>query len=158
MAPRADGAGIGRVRAPGSDTGRVVQLVLVHDLVEIGAGDLHFDASSEQQAAQQSAEAAAAQRLFGSLPAAQATEFLALWQEFEANITPEARFARALDALQPMLLTWGEGGQGCRQSYPELTHTRVVALKEKHLREFPELWDAAREMLRRAEQRGLLAP
>lgn len=125
----------------GTDVGRVVRLLLVHDLVEIGAGDLSFDAPAEAQAAQQEAEARAA------------AEFLGLWQEFEARQTTEVRFARALDALQPMLLTWGPAAQGCAASHPELTRSRVLGVEEKHLREFPELWAAAQ-----AQARGVLQP
>ncbi|MHA0034975.1 HD domain-containing protein [Deinococcus sp. PESE-13] len=142
----------------GTDVGRVVRLLLVHDLVEIGAGDLSFDAPAEAQAAQQEAEARAAAELFGLLPTDQAAEFLGLWQEFEARQTTEVRFARALDALQPMLLTWGPAAQGCAASHPELTRSRVLGLKEKHLREFPELWAAAQEVLEQAQARGVLQP
>lgn len=151
---------LGEYAPPGTDIQRVTRLLLIHDLVEIGAGDLHFDASADAKAAQQRAEAGAAAQLFGLLPSAQAAEFLALWQEFEARATPEARFARALDALQPMLLTWGglqnQSGLGCRESHPELTHSRLLTLKRKYLQEFPALWDAAQQLLQQAEARGVL--
>lgn len=145
----------------GTDMTQVVRLLLVHDLTEIGAGDLHFDAGAAQLEAQTVAEAQAAHRLFGLLPATQAQEFLALWQEFEAQATPEARFARALDVLQPMLLTWGAAGSslglGCAAAFPELTVRRVLALKEKHLAEFPQLWQAAQDLLTQAEKAGIVA-
>ncbi len=102
---------------PGTDLGRVIAMVLVHDLVEIDAGDLFLYADEAQQARQEAAERAAADRIFALLPAEQATGFRALWDEFEERSTQEARFARALDRLQPMLAnvragggTWAEHG------------------------------------------------
>lgn len=92
------------------DVGHTMKLVVVHDLVEIHAGDtpLYDDAGRETQ---QVREEAAADLLFGMLPPDQGQELRALWDEFEANTTPEARFAKGLDRLQPMLLNWmAKGG------------------------------------------------
>lgn len=141
----------------GTDIARVIRLLLVHDLVEIGAGDLHFDTAAERLSAQAEAEAAAAAELFAHLPPEQEAEFLNLWREFEDRQTPEARFAQALDALQPMLLTWGKGGAGCRERSPELTVQRVLQLKRRKLAGFPALWHAAQDMLAEAEAAGLVA-
>ncbi len=85
-------------------------MVLVHDLVEIDAGDLFLYADEAQQARQEAAERAAADRIFALLPTEQATGFRALWDEFEERSTQEARFARALDRLQPMLANVRAGG------------------------------------------------
>lgn len=148
---------LGEYAPAGTDLERVIRLLLVHDLVEIGAGDLHFDAGAAAQAAQMKAEEQAAIQLFGLLPAPQAAEFLALWHEFEAQQTTEARFARALDALQPMLLTWGRGGVGCQARFPDLTRARVLALKEPRLSEFPALWQAAQQLLAEAAAAGIVA-
>src|SRR5262252_2952490 len=95
---------------PGTDIGRVVAMLLVHDLVEIDAGDLFAYADESQQARQQEAESAAADRIFALLPTDQAAVFRVLWDEFEERRTPEARFARGLDRLQPMLLNMQTGG------------------------------------------------
>ncbi|MBT2208771.1 HD family hydrolase [Actinomadura sp. NEAU-AAG7] len=92
------------------DVARTLRLVLVHDLVEIYAGDtfLYDEAASADQAER---EEAAADELFALLPPDQAGAFRALWDEFEARATPEARFAKAMDRLQPLLLNFGnEGG------------------------------------------------
>ncbi len=91
------------------DVGHTIRLVVVHDLVEIYAGDtpIYDDAARTDQVAR---ELAAADRLFGLLPADQAREFRALWDEFEARQTPEARFAKAIDRLEPNLLNWMAGG------------------------------------------------
>ena len=60
--------------------------------------------------------------------------------------------------MQLILLTWGPGAQGCAASHPELTRSLVLGLKEKHLREFPELWMAAQEVLKQAQVRGVVQP
>ncbi|GAA3526945.1 HD domain-containing protein [Nocardioides daeguensis] len=91
------------------DVGHTVKLVVVHDLVEIYAGDspAYVPGATDDQ---QEREAAAAERLFGLLPADQATSMRALWEEFESGASPEARFGKAMDRLQPMLLNWLNGG------------------------------------------------
>jgi putative hydrolase of HD superfamily len=96
--------------SPGVDVTRVVELLLVHDLVEIDAGDT-FAYDMAGQADRQAREQAAADRLFGLLPADQAQRFRALWDEFEAGSSDEARYAIALDRLQPLLQNvHAEGG------------------------------------------------
>ena len=99
------------------DASRVMKLLLVHDIVEIDAGDAPIHVSGTDKAALECAERAAAERIFRLLPLEQGEYLLSLWQEFEAGRTPEARFAKALDRLQPLLLntltdggTWTENG------------------------------------------------
>ncbi|MGW7482586.1 HD domain-containing protein [Nonomuraea muscovyensis] len=87
---------------PGTDIQRVVAMLMVHDLVEIDAGDT-FIYDPVAVAAQAEAEQAAADRIFALLPADQAAGLRELWNEFEARRTPEARFARALDRFAPLL-------------------------------------------------------
>lgn len=91
------------------DVGHAVKLVVIHDLVEIYAGDspVFVPGAADDQAER---EEAAAERLFGLLPADQAAEIRALWDEFEAGRSPEARFGKAMDRLEPMLLNWLNGG------------------------------------------------
>lgn len=88
---------------------RVVRMLLVHDIVEIDAGDtpVHQPAG---QADQGEREEAAAMRLFGMLPEAQGRELHALWTEFEAGESADARFAKALDRLQPLIHNVATGG------------------------------------------------
>jgi len=95
---------------PDTDLAKVTAMVLLHDLVEIDAGDLFLYADAEQQAKQEAAERAAADRLFAILPADQAAALRGLWDEFSARQTPEAKFARALDRLQPMMENMNAGG------------------------------------------------
>ncbi|SHN45247.1 HD domain-containing protein [Cryptosporangium aurantiacum] len=91
------------------DVGHAMRLVVVHDLVEIYAGDSPvFDAAAVVD--QREREEAAADRLFALLPDDQATYVRALWDEFEAAKTPEARFCKAMDRLEPMLLNWLDRG------------------------------------------------
>ncbi|MBM7520359.1 HD domain-containing protein [Nocardioides nitrophenolicus] len=91
------------------DVGHTIRLVVVHDLVEIYAGDspVFVPGAADDQ---QEREIAAAERLFGLLPPDQAASMRALWDEFEAGVTPEARFGKAMDRLEPMLLNWLNGG------------------------------------------------
>ncbi|MEU0588370.1 HD domain-containing protein [Streptomyces sp. NPDC006132] len=85
------------------DVAHTIELVLVHDLVEIYAGDTPlYDTAAGMD--QQEREAVAADELFGLLPTDQARRLRALWDEFEERRTPEARFAKAMDRLQPLLL------------------------------------------------------
>jgi putative hydrolases of HD superfamily len=88
---------------------RVIQMLLLHDVVEIDVGDIpiHSASSSELQAEQESRAAA---RLFGLLPQQQGSELLALWQEFERAETEDAKFAKALDRFQPLLTKVFTGG------------------------------------------------
>jgi putative hydrolase of HD superfamily len=93
----------------GTDLLQVIRLALVHDIVEIDAGDTFgFDEAGYLDKAER--ETRAAERLFGLLPPDQAAEMRSLWDEFEAGATPEARFAVALDRIQPLLVNFNSGG------------------------------------------------
>ncbi|MCC1491638.1 HD family hydrolase [Cognatishimia sp. F0-27] len=93
----------------GCDLARVITMLLLHDLVEIDAGDAPVFGDHDA-AALAAAEAAAASRIFGLLPPDQAAQFRAIWDEFEANETPEARFAKSLDRAVPPFLNIANGG------------------------------------------------
>jgi putative hydrolase of HD superfamily len=96
---------------PGTDMQRAIRLLLVHDLVEIDAGDTFaFDRAAHHDKAAR--EAAAADRIFALLPPDQDTELRALWDEFEAGETLEARFANALDRFSGLLQNWAGGDGG----------------------------------------------
>ncbi|KAI5912859.1 HD domain-containing protein [Thauera sp. 2A1] len=84
------------------DVLRVVKMLLIHDIVEIDAGDVPFHVPATH-AGQEERERLAAERLFGLLPDTQAAEFRELWCEFEAAESDDAKFAKALDRFQPML-------------------------------------------------------
>ncbi len=140
----------------GTDLGRVTAMLLVHDLVEIDAGDLFAYAGAPAQARQEAAERAAADRIFALLPGGQASQMRALWDEFEERRSPEARFARALDRLQPMLANYAQGGGTWAEHGVTADQVLVkVALIEDGS---PALGAFARELVRSSVQRGILAP
>lgn len=97
------------------DVLHVMKMVLVHDVVEIDAGDTYcYDTEANKDKAAR--ELIAAERLFVLLPPDQAAEYRGLWDEFEARQTPESRFANALDRIQPMLLTFHNDGKSWRKN------------------------------------------
>ena len=99
----------------GVDIGRVIRMLLIHDLVEIDVGDVPLHSAGGQahgSAEIQAAESAAARRIFGLLPEGQGAELLALWQEFEAAESADAVFAKALDRAQPAFQNLLSGGLG----------------------------------------------
>lgn len=106
---------LGGLAGPGVDVGRVIRMLLIHDLVEIDVGDVPLHSAGGQahgSQAVQAAEAAAADRIFGLLPEGQGAAFLALWREFEAVRSPDAVFAKALDRCQPAVQNLRSGGIG----------------------------------------------
>src|SRR5947207_5966682 len=141
---------------PGTDLGKVMSMLVLHDLVEIDAGDLFVYAAQPQQARQAAAERAAADRLFPILPPPQAASLRALWDEFEERATAEARFARALDRLQPMLINMvTEGGTWAAHDVTAVQVLGRVALIDDGS---PSLGAYARDMIDSALDRGILAP
>jgi putative hydrolase of HD superfamily len=138
----------------GTDLGRVMAMVVVHDLVEIDAGDLFVYSDSAAHARQEVAERAAADRIFALLPAPQAVAARALWDEFEERRTPEARFARALDRLQPMLLNMQtEGGTWVAH---DVSLDQVLSKVELIEEGSAALGGYARAMIAQAVERGFL--
>lgn len=139
----------------GADLGRVLRMVLVHDVVEIEAGDAFaYDAAAN--VGKEDRERLAAERIFGLLPADQSGEAMSLWMEFEAGATPDARFAVALDRLQPLLLNFT--GRGGSWRHHAVTHDRVL-LRMAPIREgAPGLWPVVQRLLDEAVTRGYLAP
>lgn len=138
---------------PGLDVLRVLKMLLIHDIVEIDAGDT-FAYDTARQADQHAREAIAAERIFGLLPADQAVEFRALWDEFEAKITAEARFAAAMDRFQPMLLNCMTEGASWRKH--GITGDRVLA-RNRHIADgSASVWDYAAQMIGEAINAGHL--
>ena len=112
---------------PGVDIGRVIRMLILHDLVEIDTGDVPIHSAggtAHHGAAQATAEAAAAARIFGLLPAGQGQAFHALWSEFEANETADAVFAKSLDRAQPVMQNIASGG-GTWVEY-DVTYVQLV--------------------------------
>lgn len=134
---------------------RVVQMLLIHDVVEIDAGDTPLF-EQVPQAVHEDTERAAAMRIFGLLPGDQAEAFANLWEEFEAAESVDARFAKAIDRLQPILLNHVVGG-GTWTDY-DVDETRERALTKRIADGSPELWGAAESVFADAVANGWLKP
>ncbi|EKA6055668.1 HD domain-containing protein [Vibrio parahaemolyticus] len=135
------------------DICRVMKMLLIHDVVEIDAGDTFvYDTAATKEQAEK--EIKAAERLFGMLPIDQGQELLALWQEFEAAQSDDAKYAKALDRLIPMLLNYHNNGQ----SWKENSVTREQALTINKRIEFGSvtLWDKAKELIEEATEKDWL--
>ncbi|WP_354700705.1 HD domain-containing protein [Paraconexibacter sp. AEG42_29] len=146
---------LARQTAPGVDLGRVLTMLLIHDLVEIEAGDVPIY-DLEERAAVTVAEERAADRIFGLLPAAEAGAFLAAWHEFEAAASDEARFARGLDRLQPMLLHAAGDGSAWAGRGVTVAQERILVAQVTEF--WPALGAIAEAILVDAARRGWLAP
>lgn len=112
------------------DIAKTMVMCLIHDLVEIDAGDTYaYD--SEGQKTKKTREDAAKERIFSILPEDQRAEFIALFDEFEANETPEARFAHVMDNLQPIMLNDSNGGKDWEKR--GVTAQQVQARQSKNI-------------------------
>lgn len=137
------------------DVLRVLKMVILHDLVEIDAGDTFgYDVSG--QADQHARESRAADRIFGLLPADQTREFRALWDEFEAQLTPEAKFALAMDRFQPVLLNCLTGAASWKKH--GVTQDRVVARNCRIGEGADAVWRHLETMIQQVVDAGDLAP
>ncbi len=136
------------------DLFRVVKMALLHDLVEIDAGDVVvYDAAA--RAGQAEKEQAAAERIFGLLPDDHRDELRALWEEFEARQTPEARFAKAVDRLGPILHNYCTQGRAWQEHG---VTRRLAAETNRHIADgSPALWAFVERLFEDAEQRGYFA-
>ncbi|MEF1284960.1 MULTISPECIES: HD domain-containing protein [unclassified Vibrio] len=135
------------------DISRVVKMLLLHDVVEIDAGDTFvYDVAASAQ--QEQKELEAAQRLFGMLPSDQGQSLLELWLEFESATSADAKFAKALDRIIPMLLNYHNQGQ----SWQEHGVTRQQALTVNQKIEYGSeaLWEKAQQIINDATLNGWL--
>jgi putative hydrolase of HD superfamily len=137
------------------DVGHAIKLVIIHDMVEIYAGDSPvFDPAAIVDQVER--EIAAAERLFTMLPPDQAGEIRALWDEFEAAQTPEARFCKAMDRLEPMLLNWLN--RGGTWSMPGATESRVRAREAGVVAASTTLGEATDAIVRAGLAKGWIRP
>ena len=135
------------------DLKKVLATVLIHDIVEIDAGDT-FAYDEAGNATKAEREQKAADRLFGMLPDDQAKEMRQLWDDFEAFATPEARFANALDRVQPLMLNYCKHGESWKKHG---TRREQVEQRTRVIRDGSEvLGDFVAELIRRAAEEGLL--
>ncbi|MNK05852.1 5'-nucleotidase [compost metagenome] len=132
---------------------KVVKMVLIHDIVEIDAGDT-FIYDTEKNHTNTSAERLAAQRIFGILPGQQAAELIAIWEEFEAGQTQEAQFARAMDRLEPLLQNSSNNGGTWNE--PGVNYEKVYAKKSVIKDGSAVLWEYAEKLIDAGVARGIL--
>ncbi|WP_066360855.1 HD domain-containing protein [Herbidospora mongoliensis] len=138
----------------GTDIDRVVRMLLVHDIVEIDAGDTFiYDRVAVE--AQEAAERDAADRIFGLLPGDQARPLRELWDEFEARLTPESRYAKALDRLAPIMANHHNDG-GTWALY-KVTASQVLANVAIIEEGSPTLGAYAHDLVETSVARGHLA-
>ncbi len=137
------------------NTLHTLKMLLVHDIVEIDAGDTYiYDAAGHEGKAAR--EQQAAQRIFGLLPPDQQAEIHALWQEFEARQTPEARFAAALDRLMPLLHNVHTQGRSWQEHG---IHAGQVLARNAHIADGSQaLWQYAQDLINTAVANHHLAP
>ncbi|MBQ9983030.1 MAG: HD domain-containing protein [Lachnospiraceae bacterium] len=135
------------------DVLRVIKMVLIHDAVEIDAGDTYaYDTAGN--ATKREREEKAADRIFNILPNDQANEMRGLWEEFEAGETPEARFANALDRVQPIMLNDITGGRAWREHGVAATQV-LTRNKNTHLGS-ETLWNHVEGLVEKNQQLGNL--
>ncbi|MDB4867681.1 MAG: hypothetical protein JWR03_2014 [Cohnella sp.] len=132
---------------------RVIRMLLLHDIVEIDAGDT-FAYDTVGYADKEDRELAAAHRLFGLLPDDQREEWMGLWREFEAGESVDARYANAMDRLLPLLHNYYTGGVSWVKN--GIVRSQVVRRIAPVERVTPALWHFAMELLDRAVEKGIL--
>ncbi|MFP4532011.1 MAG: HD domain-containing protein [Desulfobacterales bacterium] len=136
---------------PAVDLSKVIRMLLIHDLVEIDAGDTFaYDTSAKTDKLER--EQAAADRIFNLLPEDQAAGFHALWDEFEARETPEACFAAALDRLQPLIHNLYTRGKSWKEH--GVHKDQVLSLNRHTAEGASDLWDFAAEWIEKAAAMG----
>lgn len=135
------------------DVLKVVKMVLIHDVVEIDAGDT-FIYDTQKSHSNTAEERLAANRIFGLLPEEQAKEFIAIWEEFEMGETNEAKFAKAMDRLEPLLQntsnnggTWNEFG---------VTYAKVYEKKSVIKEGSSTIWNYAEKLIDESVEKGIL--
>ena len=132
---------------------KVVKMVLIHDIVEIDAGDT-FMYDTQKDHSNTDEERLAAQRIFGMLPKEQAEEFISIWEEFEAGETNEAKFARSMDRLEPLLQNTSNNGgtwQEFSVTYDKVHHKKSI-IKEGSA----TIWEFAEQLINDSVEKGIL--
>ena len=133
------------------DVAKAMMMALIHDIVEIDAGDTYaYDAQALET--QKEREERAADRIYGLLPDDQRDELRALFEEFEAGETAEARFAKTMDNFQPLLLNDSNGGADWREH--NVTKSKVVGRQQKNILGSKEIWEYTSELIDKNVKKG----
>ncbi len=136
------------------DVLKVVKMLLIHDVVEIDAGDIFlYDTTFSHT--NTAAEQKAAERIFGLLPTEQAEELIAIWEEFESGETMEAKFARAMDRLEPLLQNISNKGGTWKEF--DVRYEKVLEKKCVIAKGSEHLWAFAKELIDESVKNGILA-
>ncbi len=135
------------------DVLKVLKMVLIHDIVEIDAGDT-FIYDNAKNHTNTDEELNAAKRIFGILPASQAEEFINIWKEFEDGITDEAKFAKSMDRFEPLLQnTSNKGGTWVEFNVP---YQKVYEKKSAIKNGSSTIWKYAEQLLNESVEKGIL--
>lgn len=137
------------------DVLRVLKMVLIHDIVEIDSGDVfYYDTTKNHSNTDE--ERIAAQRIFGLLPAQQAQEFISLWEEFEAAETADARFAKSLDRIAPMMQNHSNNGGSWKEF--DVPFQKINDLKHPIQKGSITMWKYAEHLIRDSVAKGFISP
>ena len=135
------------------DVLKVLKMVLIHDIVEIDAGDTFiYDATKSH--ANTNEELIAAKRIFGLLPSKQAEEFIAIWEEFEEGITAEARFAKSMDRFEPLLQNTSNNGGTWKEF--NVPYQKVYDKKKIIKNGSTAIWSYAEQLINESVGKGIL--
>lgn len=135
------------------DVLKVLKMVLIHDIVEIDAGDT-FIYDTAKNHTNTDEEFLAAQRIFGLLPKEQAEAFIAIWQEFEEGMTDEAKFARSMDRFEPLLQNTSNNGGTWKEF--NVPFQKVYDKKKAIQNGSTLLWEYAENLLNESVDKGIL--
>lgn len=137
------------------DTARTLAMVLMHDVIEIDAGDTYaYDTAANETKGER--ELQAAERIFNLLPSDQAEKMRSLWDEFEEGKTPEAKFANCLDKIQPILLNNSSKGISWEEHQVHLS--QILKRNEKTPEGSQRLWDYAQNLIHKNVEEGHILP
>ncbi|MGC3977625.1 MAG: HD domain-containing protein [Paludibacteraceae bacterium] len=132
---------------------KVIKMVLIHDIVEIDAGDT-FIYDVQKNHTNTDEERIAAQRIFGLLPSEQAGEFISIWEEFEAGETDEAKFAKSMDRLEPLLQNTSNNGGTWKEF--DVNYNKVYEKKQVIKEGSDKIWEFAEKLINDSVDKGIL--
>ena len=132
---------------------KVIKMVLIHDIVEIDAGDIFiYDTQKNHDNTEE--ETKAAKRIFGILPQNQAQELIQIWEEFEAGETHEAKFAKSMDRLEPLLQNTSNKGGTWKEF--EVDYEKVYQKKKVIAKASNTIWNYAKNLIQESVEKGFL--
>lgn len=131
---------------------KVLKMLLIHDIVEIDAGDCLVYSKNKDEVKE--LELKAAGRIFSILPDQQKTEFINLWNEFESHESAEAKFAFALDRLEPVLQNYYNNGSTWKEH--NIKYEKIMDVNSKIASGSEELWDFAKNIIEKVKDSGMI--